>query len=68
MSTHSFIWNERLKAISATMFNLATALFIAMVAKVWKDGPDLPALSWFLGSLVLFFFGHQVLYLLDVEP
>jgi hypothetical protein len=66
--TQTLVANERLKSISNLLFNLAAALIIAIVARVYDMGTvDLIAVGWILLSASLIFPAYKMLLLLRTD-
>lgn len=62
------VLNERVKAGSSYLFNLAVALTAAVVVRLWSKGDiDLPALAWTAIVIILIFVALKLLYLLEAE-
>lgn len=60
--------NERLKAASGSVFNLATGLLAAAFARMYLSvGADVSSLLWLVVSAGLYYIGYLVLGLLDDE-
>ena len=60
-------YNERIKAFSNFLFNLAAGLAAAAAARLWVKGIDLAALLWAGGAVVRLSLGSGLLYLLEPE-
>lgn len=67
-SSAILILNERLKAISTLLFNLAGALIVATVARIWTEGTvGLASLAWVTTAFVIVFAGYKTPYLLEAD-
>ena len=64
----ALISNERIKALSGFIFNLAIALTITIVVRVYGGGGfDWTALGWTIVDAMLIFIAYKTLSLLEVE-
>jgi hypothetical protein len=60
------ILNERLKAISNLLFNLAGALIVGVMARVWADGSlGFVVACWIVVALIIIWAAYKTLNLLE---